>query len=143
MLFDTMDPVRQRSYNPHRPHAMPKNSRRAKRQKPRPNATSEPPESRASEAVTIAWTSSVTGVLVADLIVIAAHLYRRSNPDAQAAKALEAIMLLSAATMGAISLTLLIVVWRTRIVKPPRGYMVFATLVAVAPIIALMRRLWL
>jgi hypothetical protein len=121
--------------------AKPKYIRRANRQKPWPNTASELPESRASEAVTLAWTSSVTGVLVADLIVIAAHLYTRSNPDAQAAKALEAIMLLSAAVMGAISLTLLAVAWRTRRMKPPQGYIVFAALVATAPIIALLARL--
>jgi hypothetical protein len=121
---------------------MPKTRHLRKQKKPRPNAPSQPAESRANEAVTIAWTSSVTGVLVADLIVIAAHLYGRSNPDAQAAKALEAIMLLSAAVMGAISLALLVVVWRSRIVKPPRGYMVFAALVTAAPIIALAGRLW-
>jgi hypothetical protein len=102
----------------------------------------EPLESRASEAITIAWTVSVTGVFVADLIVIAAHLYVRSHPNAQSAKALEAIMLLSAALMGAASLGLLPVVWRTRHVKPPQGYVVFAALVAAAPIIVLAGRLW-
>jgi hypothetical protein len=101
----------------------------------------EPSESRASEAVTIAWTSSVTGVFIADLIVIAAHLYARFSPDADAAKILEAIMLLSAATMGAISLVLLLVVWRTRIVKPPVGFTVFAGTVAIGPIVTLIGRL--
>jgi hypothetical protein len=76
------------------------------------------------------------------LVVIVAHLYSRSNPDAQAAKALEAIMLLSAAVMGAISLVLLGIVWQTRQLKPPSGYMAFAVLVAAAPIIALIGRLW-
>ena len=50
-------------------------------------------------------------------------------------------MLLSAALMGAISLALLAAVWRTRREKPPQGYVVFAAVVAVAPIIALMARL--
>jgi len=92
--------------------------------------------------VTIAWTVSVTGVFVADLIVVAAHLYARSGPPAQPARALEAIMLLSAAIMGAASLALLPVVWRTRRLKPPQGYVVFAAFVAVAPIIVLIGR-WL
>jgi hypothetical protein len=121
--------------------AMPKRSRRTKRTRPRQTSSAERAESRASEAVTIAWTSAVTGAFIADLIVIAAHLYARSDPDAQAARALEAIMLLSAAVMGAISLALLAVVWRTRQLKPPRGYMVFAILVAVAPMVALVGRL--
>ncbi len=120
---------------------MSKRPSRPRQKRTRPNATRESTESRASEAVTIAWTSSVTGVLVADLVVIAAHLYARSHPDAQAAKALEAIMLLSAAVMGAASLALMLVVWRSRRVKPPQGYAVFAILVATAPIFVLVARL--
>ncbi len=102
----------------------------------------EPAESRAAEAVTIAWTVSVTSVFVADTIVIAAHLYSLSNPTAQAAKVLEAIMLISAAAMGTISLLLLVAAWRTRRLKPPQGYTIFAVLVAAAPITALLGRLF-
>jgi hypothetical protein len=122
---------------------MPKNSRKSRQRNSRLNTKQEPLENRASEALTIAWTVSVTGVLVADLIVVAAHLYVRSHPEAQPARALEAFMLLSAALMGAISLALLPVVWRTRRLKPPQGYMVFAVLVAVAPIVTLLGRLWI
>jgi len=78
---------------------------------------------------------------MADLVVIAAHLYARSHPEAQPAKALEAIMLVCAAAMGCIALTLLAVVWRVRKVKPPQGYLVFAALVAIAPVLALVGRL--
>ena len=98
-------------------------------------------ESNASDAVTIAWTVSVTGVLIANLAVVVAHLYVRSHPNAQPAKAFEAIMLLSAALMGAVSLALLPVVWRVREVKPPLGYTVFAALVATAPVVVLVGRL--
>jgi hypothetical protein len=122
--------------------AMPKNLRKMQRKNRRPRASRDPAESRASEAVTIAWTVSVTGVFVADLIVVAAHLYARSHPSVQPAKALEAIMLLSAGVMGAVSLVLLPVVWQTRRMKPPQGYVVFAILVAAAPIIVLVARLW-
>lgn len=122
---------------------MPTNRRKPPRNKPRPRARREPAESRASEAVTIAWTVSVTGVLVADLIVIAAHLYARSHPGLQPANALEGVMLISAAAMGTASLSLLPIVWRTRRLKPPQGYIIFAALVAVAPIIVLAGRLWL
>jgi hypothetical protein len=126
---------------PARTIEMPKKSQGARQKKLRATAPIDPGESRASEAVTLAWTSSVTAVLMADIVVIAAHLYVRANPDASAAKAFEAIMLLSAAPMGAISIALMAVVWRTRRLKPPRGYVVFATLVATAPIIALIGRL--
>jgi hypothetical protein len=120
---------------------MPKRSHPTNRKRPRSPSPADPAERPASEAVTIAWTSTVTGTFIADLIVIAAHLYWRNNSGADAARALEAIMLLSAAVMGTISLALLFVVWRTRRLKPPRGYTMFAILVAVAPIAALLARL--
>src|SRR5688500_12338146 len=65
------------------PAPMPKKRRQTPGKKSRPTPPIEPTESRAGEAVTIAWTSTVTAVLVADLIVIAAHLYARANPEAQ------------------------------------------------------------
>jgi len=91
--------------------------------------------------MTVAWTVSVTGVVIADLIVAAAHLFIRYFPESEPARWLEAIMLVSAAAMGAVSLALLAVVWRTRRVKPPLGYIVFAVLVAAAPILATLGRL--
>jgi hypothetical protein len=100
-----------------------------------------PAESRASEAMTIAWTVTVTGVTISNLVVVAAHLYVRSYPESQPARAFEAIMLMSAAAMGATSLALLPVVWRTRQLKPPLGYTIFAALVATAPVLALIGRL--
>ena len=120
---------------------MRKNRPRTTAKRSRPGDGREPAESRASEAVTIAWTVSVTGVLVADLIVVAAHWYVRGHPQSQPAQMLEAIMLLSAALMGAVSLALLAMVWRTRRLKPPQGYVVFAGLVAAAPIVVLIGRL--
>jgi hypothetical protein len=122
---------------------MRKNARKARPKRSRSGDGHEPAETQASEAVTIAWTVSVTGVFVADLIVIAAHWYVRGHPQAQPARALEAIMLLSAALMGGASLALLPVVWRTRRLKPPQGYVVFAVAVAAAPIIVLAGRLLL
>jgi hypothetical protein len=122
---------------------MAKNARKTRRKVVRRHEPSELLESRASDAMTIVWTVSVTSVFVADIVVIAAHLYARSDPSAKSARVLEAIMLLSAAAMGVVSLTLLPIVWRTRRLKPPQGYVVFATLVAAAPIIALVERLWL
>jgi hypothetical protein len=101
----------------------------------------DPTESRASEVTTIAWTVSVTGVLIADLMVVAAHLYARSNPDAQPARLLETIMLLSASAMGIVSLVLLPLVWRTRRLKPPTGYIAFAIFVSAAPLLATLTRL--
>jgi hypothetical protein len=120
---------------------MARKPKKVRQKSARQPASRESGETTASESVTIAWTVSVTSVFVADLIVIAAHLYARSDPSAKAARVLEAVMLISAAAMGAISLALLAAAWRTRRLKPPQGYVVFAALVAAAPIIALIGRL--
>ena len=119
------------------------NARRKKARSPkRPSvATHEAGESRASQSLTLAWTVSVTCVFMANLVVLGANAYIRYHPDAQPARALEAVMLLSAAAMGAASLALLVVVWRMRRLKPPLGYVVFATLVAAALIVTLVVRL--
>lgn len=115
--------------------------KRQKRQPPRGSGDFHPPEEHASEAVTVAWTVSVTGVLIANLIVVAVNLFVRSVPDADTARVFEGVMLLSAAAMGATSLALLALVWRVRRVKPPRGYTVFAAFVAAAPIVVTIARL--
>ncbi|MEX2316955.1 MAG: hypothetical protein WD669_07375 [Pirellulales bacterium] len=119
---------------------MPANRRKARRQKS-PPARSDPPEGRAAELFTIAWTVSVTGVLIADLMCVGAHLLVRANPGAATLNVLEAVLLLSAAAMGAVSLVLLAAAWRKRRVKPPHGFTVFALLVSLAPIVAALARL--
>ena len=118
-----------------------RNQRRQTRKAARsPQKRDSPREDRAAEAITIAWTVSVTAVFLADLVTIAAHFYGRLHPESKTAPAFEAIMLLAACVMGAASLALLPVVWRTRTVKPPQGYSVFAAIVAAAPIVALIGR---
>jgi len=119
----------------------------AKRPKSRPRkqhrSRREPAESRASETLTVAWTVSVTGAVIADLMFVGAHFLARGNPVAASLNLLESILLLSAAAMGIVSLVLLPIVWRVRQIKPPQGYVVFAILVAVAPIVTMLGRLLL
>jgi hypothetical protein len=100
-----------------------------------------PPEDRAAEAITIAWTVSATAVFMADVVTIASHFYSRAHPESKAAPAFEVIMLLTASVLGAVSLALLPVVWRVRTVKPPQGFVAFAALVGAAPIAATIGRL--
>ncbi len=83
----------------------------------------------------------MTGVFLADLVTIAAHFYARSNPESKTAPPFEAIMLLTACVMGLASLALLPIVWRVSRLKPPLGIVVFATLVAAAPIVVTLARL--
>jgi len=122
------------------------NQRSTRRPRKKPTAPptrggSDPHEERSAEAITVAWTASVTSVLLADLVTIAAHFYARSHPDSKPAPAFEAIMLLTASVMGLVSLVLLPVVWRVSRLKPPLGFAVFATLVAAAPVVATVARL--
>jgi hypothetical protein len=120
---------------------MPARRRNPRRKRSSARMSTEPAESRRSEVLTIAWTVSVTGVLVADLMLVAAHLYSRSHPEEELARNLQGILLLFASAMGIVSLALLPVVWRMRRLKPPMGYIVFAILVTVSPILATIVRL--
>jgi hypothetical protein len=96
-----------------------------------------PPESRFAETLTIAWTVSVTGVLIADLMVLGASLFASNYPGVHAWGSLVVILLLLSAGMGTVSLGLLILAWRKRRLKPPVGFTAFAFCVAAAPMAAL------
>jgi hypothetical protein len=93
------------------------------------------------DAITIAWTASVTSVFITDLVLIAVHFYTRSHPESQLAPAFAAIMLLTACAIGLASLALMVVVWRVSRLKPPMGFVVFALLVAAAPVVVTAARL--
>lgn len=98
-------------------------------------------EDGAADALTIAWTVSVTMVVVTNLVTVAAYFYASRHPDSKAAPAFGAIMLLTACFLGSVSLIMLPITWHIRRVKPPLGYTVFAALVAAAPVIATIARL--
>jgi hypothetical protein len=113
-------------------------SRRGNRSRPsRPESS----ESRTAQTLTIAWTVSVTGVVIADLMLLAARFLAAHNPDARQLQMLDNVLLLLAAGMGIVSLALLAAAWRSRTVQPPPGYVAFAALAAAAPIAALLGRL--
>ena len=118
------------------------NRRQRKSRRPaRPDENGGPREERAVEAITVAWTASVTSVVVADLATIAANYYAKRHPESTAAPAFEAIMLLTACALGLASLALLGVTWRVSSLKPPLGFIAFAILVAAAPILTTVARL--
>lgn len=98
-------------------------------------------QDQAADAITIAWTTSVSAVFLADLATIAAHFCARSNPASNTAPLFEAIMLLTACLFGIAALVLLIVVWRVSRLKPPIGFAAFAVSVAAAPVLAVIFRL--
>ena len=115
---------------------MPKN-KKSRKNSPRP---SQPVESRASEALTIAWTVTVTTLLFCHLATLGAHFYVSSNPDARKMLLLREMLLFAAAIVGVLSLTLLPFVYRLRRLPPPPGIVAFGICLAVAPILVLALR---
>jgi hypothetical protein len=94
-------------------------------------------ESRTAEAATIAWTVTVTMVVMCNLAAIAAHAYALRNPGAKGAQVFGGLMLFGGAVVGVASLALLPAVYRLREIPPPTGFTVFAACAAAAPIVAL------
>jgi hypothetical protein len=115
--------------------------RRKKIARKNPPRGEEPREDQAADAITVAWTASVTAVFLADLATVAAHFYSLGDPESKTAPAFEAIMLLTACVMGVVALALLPVVWHVRRLKPPWSFIVFAILVAAAPIATTISRI--
>jgi hypothetical protein len=120
---------------------MPKKSSPQRDRRPRRPTSTDPSDEVQVDAITIAWTASVTSVFITDLILIAVHFYVRSHPESQLAPAFAAIMLLTACAIGLASLVLMVVVWRVSRLKPPMGFVVFAVLVAAAPVVVTAARL--
>jgi hypothetical protein len=108
--------------------------------KTRSQQREKPAESQASEAITVAWTVSVTMVLVCNVAAALAHLLARFAPEVRGAATFKELLLFSAAAIGAGSLLLLPVVLRVRRTLPPTGFTVFAVCAAVAPMLALLVR---
>jgi hypothetical protein len=113
---------------------------RGPRKSDRRSLPAGPAESQTSVAATVAWTVSVTMVVMCDLAAILAHLYVIRNPAAKGAAMFGGLMLFGGAVIGAASLALLPVVYRVRRTPPPTGFAVFAACAAVAPILALVAR---
>lgn len=120
---------------------MGKQSKSSKQRKIRLAAREEAPaESRASDAVTVCWTVSVTTLLMCNIAAIAAQLYARRHPQARGMLMLGEMLLLAGAVIGVASLALLPVMYRVRRSPPPPGLVVFAVCAAVAPILAVVVR---
>ena len=116
-------------------------SKRSSRKQKR-RVQDEPEETQAAEVVTVVWTLSVLTGLFCDVGAALALLYVSARGGVQADQpdlvVLLSVLLFFAATIiGVLSMILLPIVLRVRQVPPPRGFVVFAVLVAVAPILAM------
>jgi hypothetical protein len=93
-------------------------------------------ESRTIEAITVAWTVSVTTLFFCNLGILAAHFFLANNPDAAHFAMMKKLLVILGAMCGVISLALLVTVYRVRAVLPPSGLMVFGACMALGPILA-------
>lgn len=112
-------------------------ARRKQKKRRRRAQKGEIAESTASVALTVAWTVSVVMVFFCDLGAAAIQSvgWLVSEPDRTRVPAL--ILLCSGSLVGLIVLALLPVVLRIRRVPPPEGFIVFAVVASVTPILAL------
>jgi hypothetical protein len=99
-----------------------------------------PEESRAAEAVTVAWMLSTLATFAAELAAVAAWAVVGPAVDDQLASPLSVLprlLLLIAAVAGSVSLLLAPITYRVRLVSPPRAITIIAVLVGIAPLIVL------
>lgn len=97
-------------------------------------------ETNAADATTVAWTISVTMVLLCNIVAVAAHFYMGMSRETRGLVMLQELMLIAGALIGFLSLVLLPIMLRIRRVPPPTGVLVFAVCAAAAPILALLIR---
>lgn len=93
-------------------------------------------ESRSVEAITVAWTVSVTTLFVCNVGILGAHFFLANNPDAEHFAMMKKLLVILGAMCGVISLALLVTVYRVRTVLPPSGLMVFGACMALGPLLA-------
>lgn len=97
-------------------------------------------ETNASDATTVAWTITVTMVLMCNIAAVTAHFYMEMYRESRGLVMLKELMLIAGALIGFLSLVLLPIMLRVRRTPPPTGVLVFAVCVAAAPILALLVR---
>lgn len=100
-----------------------------------------PFETKRAETLTVAWTVSLTTVLLCDLATMAAHAYVAFHPQARLMNLFGGLVLFAGAVVGVLLIGLLPILYRIRRVAPPRGLVGFGVLIAAAPILALATRI--
>ena len=95
-----------------------------------------PVESNSAEALTVAWMVTVTTLFFANLAIVGAHYFSLQYPDAEGLHLMREMLLIAGSALGVISLVLLPIVYRVRVVAPPPGLAVFGACLAIAPVLA-------
>ena len=99
-----------------------------------------PKESKPSEALTVAWTVSLTVVLVCDVLVLLTAAALSQEMGGDQLRVFHEIVLFAGALAGCLSLALVPIVYRVRTLPPPFGLTVFGICLALAPILTLVAR---
>jgi hypothetical protein len=106
------------------------------RKKRRKQPAGRPVESQASLIFTVAWTLSVMTTLIFAGLAALGWLVVRNRPDNDTMLAFVQLLHFSSLVTGFVSLLLLPVVFKVRREPPPPGFVAFAIVVAVLPILA-------
>ena len=117
------------------------NRRRSNKARRRPKA-SQPAETQAAEALTVAWTLSLTATVLAELAALVARVYVVAIPASELAQLLSRLLLFIAVVTGLATLSLTLPAIRIRRVAPPRAVVIIAIAVGVMPLVAV-AVLWL
>lgn len=99
-----------------------------------------PAESNSAQAITVAWTVTITTLFFCNLAIVAAHFFSLQYPEADGLRLMKEMLLIAGSALGVISLALLPVVYRARVVAPPTGLAVFGACLAAAPVLAMIVR---
>jgi hypothetical protein len=106
-----------------------KRNRKSRQHRPR----AAPSESRAGEAITVAWTVTVTTLVICEMLGLSAAVAGRFSQDAGGLRMIAGLAQFCALVLAVLSLALLPVVYRVRRVAPPRPLVAFAVIAASLP----------
>jgi hypothetical protein len=108
-----------------------KRNRKSRHHPPR----AAPSESRAGEAITVAWTVTVTTLVICEMVGLSATVAGRFTQDPRGVRMISGVAQFCALVLSVLSLALLPVVYRARGVPPPLPLVVFAVIAASLPLI--------
>ena len=99
-----------------------------------------PPETKAADAVTVAWMLAVTCALMCEVTTSALRAYLVFAPDRPKIAMLAELLLFAALVSGIVSLLIVPVVLKVRRVVPPRPVTIVSLVVGVAPLVVYIAR---
>ncbi|MCC7084321.1 MAG: hypothetical protein IT427_04860 [Pirellulales bacterium] len=96
-----------------------------------------PAETQAADALTIGWMLAVMTTLICQVGALAVRWIAVANPGLTRLDNFSGMLFFVAMIVGVLALVLIPVLYRIRIVSPPRAIVVFAVVVSIAPWVTL------